>query len=1140
MSCPVCSDPVPVGARFCPSCGVPQSEPSPEDERRVVTVLFADVVGFTSLAEGRDPERVKRLIDAAFERLLGVVEAYGGVVDKVLGDAIVAVFGAPVAHEDDPDRAVRAGLAMQAVLAEVGAAHPSEAIEMRIGINTGEVLVGMVAGTDYTVMGDVVNTASRLQELAPAGEVLVGDETRLLCSASIRLEELDAVRLRGRDQTSLVWRVVAADDVMPTRRWSSDVPFVGRRSELAMLDAVMSTVLEGRSAIVAVSGEPGIGKSRLVAEALRPFLADHPDTLVLEGSCSPYGEPNVWWPLAGGMLRRIGLDRSGSADEVRQRVLRRLPELPILDDAVSADDRVELVMHLLGQPSTFDELGPSAVREAVVSRFVQVLGRRARSTPVIVRLDDLQWAAPILLDLLETLTRQLAGSPVLTLVTARPFDELESGWPPAVDPSLTLHLRLDPLGEADSEQLAISAAVGDPRPHAVQRIIQRSGGNPLFLIELARLAEGGDELPGSLRALIAARLDGLSPSQRAILDNAAIIGNQGRASALRRFAVELGQSFDLGDLDVLVEEGFLVRERANWRFRSDVVREVAYQTLTKQARATRHAGVARYLSSYEPTAVDRRAHHTASAAELIAELGPLPDVPDDVASEAVDLLAEAGRRWNHQGAHRRALKSFERALALHGEGDPVDRRLRLEHVETLAALRSIRRARVLARELLDDSIETGDRTIQGEALRVLGTIDQTEGDLVGARVSLGAAVGIFRELGDVGRLAESLRARGFAEVFGGSLGDAEWFFGEAEGLLVGSGHRRTMAWVQQHQAWVSFMAGDHARAEARLRTALATFDQLGDRQGRSWSLGLLAFVNHFEGRGDDALALADEVLSEARRWGDEWGGAMMLSLQATVWLWRGEIDRARSLADRALAGFRRIDDRFGAIQVLGTTGRIAAASGRFSEVDRTVEELEALSDSFGALAHPALSSAGANVHLGRASRAVEHALRAIDRLDTSGASLDEGRVLLAFGHLLSGAVDEALTALLDVDVESSPFALAARATARAMIGDGAGALSDVRAVEAMAAAGREVSYWDGSIAAIAGAAVASGDEAVRRVEMLRGIVRAGQDVVVVNYAAESLRRSGRSVDVPLRPVAIGGWSDIAARLANFEATSVAR
>jgi class 3 adenylate cyclase len=1144
MACHACSEPVPPGARFCPSCGTPQPgilERVADDERRVVTVLFADIVGFTRLAERRDPEQVKRLIDSVFERLVEVVETHGGVVDKVLGDAIIALFGAPIAHEDDADRAVRTGLAMQDVLAEVRAGEPADVIDMRIGVNTGEVLVGTLAGTDYTAMGDVVNTASRLQDLAPAGAVLVGDETRQLCSPVIRFREFEAVRLRGREQPTVVWLAEGVDPAMPTRRWSSDVAFVGRRTELGMLAAVTSTVLAGRGAIVAVSGEPGIGKSRLVSEALRPMLATHPDALVLEGACAPYGEPNVWWPLAGGILAEIGLDRSGGPDEVRERIRRRLPQIAAIEDPADGaipdvEQRIELVMHLLGQPSALDELGPAAIRDAVVSRIVQVLRRRARRTPVVIWLDDLQWAAPILLELLETLARQLAGLPVLTIATYRPFDDNETEWPPPIDPALTLHLRLEPLADLDAEALVAEAVGSELGADPVQRIIARSGGNPLFLIELARLAAAGhgpdSELPGTLRALIAARLDELTVAQRAMLDNASIIGNQGRVSSLRRFASELGQAFDPADLDALVDEGLLVRDRASWRFRSDVVREVAYHTLTKQARATRHAGVASYLAVYEPSAVDRRAHHAAAAAEIQAELGAIPGVPDDIVDDAVRLLADAGRRWNHQGAHRRALHVIERALALHGDGDVVDRTLRLQHIETLADLRAGRRARMLGRELLVDAVTSGDRVVQGEALRVLGTVEQADGDLVAARRDLGDAVAIFRELGDLPRLAEALLARGFAEVFGGSLADAEWFLGEAESLFREAGNRRGLAWVQQHQAWVSFLAGDHDRSEQRLRAAVATFDEIGDREGRSWSLGLLAYSHHFGRRNDEALELAAEVLADARRWGDEWGAAMMFNLQAAIWLWRDDLSQARSLAERALASFRRIDDRFGTIQVLGTLSRVSAALGRFADVERTVEEVLALSDSFGELAYPSLAAAGAALHVGNGPRAVEHATNAIARLDTTGANVDEGRVALAFGHLLRGDVDAALTTLLDVDVAASPFALAARATASALVGDPGAALDDARAVESMVEAGLEVSYWDRAIASIAGLAAATGDEAVSRAEAVREIVRSVEDVVVVNYAASVLQRFGYECDAPVRTVLIGGWAGIAERLAD--------
>jgi class 3 adenylate cyclase/tetratricopeptide (TPR) repeat protein len=1143
MACHACSEPLPVGARFCPSCGAPQAagtdtalDRGGDDERRVVTVLFADIVGFTTLAERRDPEQVKRLVDSIFERLVDVVEAHGGVVDKVLGDAIVALFGAPVAHEDDAERAVRAGLAMQEVVAGFRSEHPSDSVHVRIGVNTGEVLVGTLAGTDYTAMGDVVNIAARLQGLAPAGAVLVGDESRKLCSPVVRFRQFDEVSLRGREQRTTVWVAEGVDTATPARRWSSDVDFVGRRAELGMLGAVGSSMLAGRSAVVAVSGEPGIGKSRLVAEAIAPIVAEHPDTLVLEGACAPYGEPNVWWPLAGGMLRNIGLDRSGTPEEVRDRVRRKLPYLEPIDDAFDDPDRrVEIIMHLLGHPSALDELGSAAIRDTVVSRLVKALRRRAERSPVIIWLDDLQWAAPLLLDLLETLSRQLAGLPVLTIVTYRPFDDDETEWPPSIDPALTLHLRLEPLGESESESLVAAASGSELRSDVIQRIIERSGGNPLFLIELARLAGHGSEaeMPGSLRALIAARLDELTVTQRAMLDNAAIIGNQGRISSLRRFATELGQTFHPTDLDVLVEEGLLVRERATWRFRSDVVREVAYHTLTKQARASRHAGVARYLATYEPTAVDRRAHHSAAAAELQAELGALPDVPADITDEAVRLLGEAGRRWNHQGAHRRALQAIERALALHEEGDAVDRELQLQHVETLADLRLGQRARLLGRELLDDAVVSGDRVVQGEVLRVLGTIDQAEGDLVAARRSLGEAVAIFRELGDQVRLAEALRARGFAEVFGGSLADAEWFLGEAQSLFEAAGIRRGRAWVQQHQGWVSFLSGDHERSERRLRSSLATFEELGDREGRSWSLGLLAYVHHFGRRNDEALALSEEVLGDARRWGDDWGAAMMLNLQAAVWLWRGDAERARALAERALAGFRRIDDRFGTIQVLATLSRAAAALGRFADVDRTTEEVLALSDSFGELAYPSIAAAGAAMHVGNGARAVENASDAIARLDTTGANVDEGRVVLAFGQLLGGDVDGALATLLEVDVEVSPFALAARAIGSAMIGDRVVALADARAVEEMAARddGVEVSYWDRSIAAIAGVAAATGDEAVSRAEQVREIVRGAEDVVLTNFAAAVLQRLGHECDAPVRAVVIGGWAGVADRLA---------
>ena len=1129
------------------------TDASAAEERRVVTVLFADVVGFTSLAEHRDPEQVKRMVDDAFELLVADVESYGGVVDKVLGDAIVALFGAPVAHEDDADRAVRAAMAMQRTLSGFRDEHPADDLRMRIGINTGEVLVGTVAGSDYTAMGDVVNTASRLQEAAVSDSIFVGGATRALCSPTVRFRVVDEVRLRGRIGTTDVWEAVAIDEANPTQRWDSDAPFVGREAELAILRAVTNTVESGRAAIVAVSGEAGIGKSRLVGEAIGALTAHHPDALLLSGACAPYGETNVWWPVAGSVLHRLGFDRSYSGGDVRQRVVKRLSPFEELQPGTARFDRfVEFVLHVLGQPSALDALGPVAIRDAVIDGMASALRRRAERTPVVIWVDDVQWAAPVLLELLEALARQLAGLPLLIATTMRDDSETVESWPPAADPAVTLHLTLEALPEDDAAELVQRVAGRDLSGPVLAAISTRSGGNPLFLIELAKLAaavSGDDhdqvELPGTLRALIAAQLDRLSPTQREIIDNAAIIGNEGRVSSLRRFAQSLGQVYEHEEFAALCEAGLLVRDARRWRFRSDVLREVAYQTLTKQVRAERHAAVAEYLWAFEPHAIDRRAHHMASAAEIVLELGPLAGVPDDACEKAVEWLAESARNWQLQGAARRGLEVVERALRLAVEAEPAERRsIDLLRVDLLFDAHRYREARDAIAELRPVADAAGDRVIAAETARILGTIEQMEGDLIGARRELTTAVAEFRALDDDVHLAEALRARGFAEVFGGSLADAERFLHESEELYATTvDDPRGAAWVQQNLAWVSFLGGDHELSERRLRGAIDAFAELSDRGGESWAKGLLAYVYHFNRRDDDALALAAEAFSDARQWGDTWGGSMMLNLQASVYLWRGEVGRSHDLAEKALAGFRRIEDRFGQIQALGNVTRSSVALGRIAEADRAVEEVLVLSDNFGEMAFPGISAAGTAMHLGRGREVVRQAREAIGRLDTTGANVDEGRVVVAFGELLTGDPEQALAVLVDADVESLPFALAARATASAMIGDRAQAVADADAVIAFG----ELSYWDRAIALAAGYAAAPADERETRRNQLIEFVAPLEDVVVAAYVGRLLGHDGvtlrtdgdASADGPTsRSIDIGGWAVVADRLAGVPASAV--
>jgi tetratricopeptide (TPR) repeat protein len=726
--------------------------------------------------------------------------------------------------------------------------------------------------------------------------------------------------------------------------------------------------------------------------------------LLVEGVCAPYGESNVWWPVAGGLLAKLGLDlRNDDADVARRRVVRRLEAFDELDPGTSEFERaVEVVMHLLGHASALDGLGPAATRDAVFDSIARAFRRRASASPIVLWIDDLQWAAPLLLELLESLARQLADLPVLIVTTYRRAEDGLSDWPASIDEVLTLHLPLAPLGAAEARELAVTAA-GRTLPDAVLANIEvRAGGNPLFVTELARLAASHPdaaeppELPGTLRALIASRLDELTPSQRALLDNAAILGGEGRVVALREFAAELGQPFEPDDLDAIAASTLMVVDGGHWQFRSDLVREVAYQTLTKQARAQRHAGVARHLQQFGDALLDLRAHHAASTAELVAEIGSVPGVPADIGEQAAQLLVRSARRWHVQGAHRRAVEVTERAVDIAAGGD-THRAAVLLLAEGLVETHALARAREVLDEAAELASAAGDRITGAVVWQLRGTVAQMEGDLVTARRELGRAVGELRELGDRAHLAEALRARGFAEVFGGSLADADWFLGEADSVFEELGDQRGRAWVLQHRAWVSFLDGHHATSERRLGSAITAFEQLGDRGGASWSRGLLAYVHHLNGRASEASALAEEVYSEAKRWGDSWGAAMMLNLQASIRLWAGDVDASRSLAERSLTVFRRIDDRFGIVQALGTLTRSLVALGRTADVERAVEEMVVIADAFGELAYPMQAAAGASMHAGRGERAVELATQAISRLGHSGASVDEARVVLAFG-----------------------------------------------------------------------------------------------------------------------------------------------
>lgn len=1096
-TCTSCDSTLPDGARFCPACGQ-EVAPTAAEERRVVTVVFADLVGYTALSEHLDPERVKRLIDASFERLIADITAFGGRVDKVLGDGILALFGAPVAHEDDADRAIRAALQMHDSLARFVEEQPDldGPLQLRIGVNTGEVVVGNVSGTaEYTAMGDVVNVASRLQTLADPGGILIGDSTAALASEEILREAVDSLEVRGRERPERVWRVTGRRRRVPRiGAGFHDVPFVGRSTQWELLASIMAMVANGRSAIVSVTGEAGAGKTRLVAEALDSFPSR--SVTIFSGACAPYGETNVWAPIATALFRRLELDQDAPPDLLREVSRAKGVELY----GFEADDPVlgrfvEGVLHLIGHPSELDHVPPAQAREILFALIVEGIRRRTRTGPVVLWIDDLQWADVLIVELLQRVARSLVDRPLLIVTAQR--DDVDIDWPPVSDHPVTVRMPLDPLTHDEASRL-VGAVLGPSANEAfVASIYERSGGNPLFLIELAELAKSNPAstaLPGSLRALISARLDQLPVPQRAIIDNAAVLGATGLVESLQKFAVEMDQAFDLDDLDELDQSGLLEVDGPTWQFRSDVVREVAYQTLTKLVRAQRHGGTAAVMIRDPRVPIDQVAHHAACAAELTAEIGPVPGMPDDIADRAVALLYEAAKRSMDVGAFNHVRRQSSRALDLGPSDAATARELLLLRAQAQTERRALAPALADAEDAFDAATAAGDRRQEGIARRLLGILHQRDGDLAGARRELGASVDIFRELGDDTELASSLRERGLAEVFGGSLSDAEWLLGEAEALTERMHDVRGRAWVRQHQAWVAFLSGDAELAETRLLTAAQEFDLLGDRFGRGWAAGLLAYVRFYQRRFEEAEALAVEVRRDSLELGDPWAPAMMDSLIAAIRLWSSRFVEAEELSRRALTSFRDIGDKFGVVQALSPRMRALVALGRTHEAERGIEESLAMSESFGDLSFPMMAAAGTAVHLGLGERAVSISEQALDRSMAMGADGSESRITLALALCQVGRGDEALV-LLDGVANATPYLLSVRALAQAITGDPSAAIGDADLVVADAGA----SYLDRVIAGIAGGAAATQlgtrREAADRFELAHSTASVAGDVV---------------------------------------------
>ena len=1060
MTCPACGAAVPDGARFCPSCGSDLGLRG--DQRRVVTVLFADIVGFTSLSEHRDPEQVKGIVDGCFQRLVADIEEFGGRVDKIVGDAILALFGAPIAHEDDAERAVRTALRLPVTLCDAAAERGLD-VRLRVGVNTGEVLVGSLrAGGDYTAMGDVVNTAQRLQAAAEPGQVLVGQATYLATRRAVTYRSVGAIAAKGREAPVAAWVAEGARLPPGHRADRRRAPLVGRDDEVALLTHTLNMAIDrGRPALLLVQGDAGLGKSRL-AEDVAEQARDCHDALVLPGRCVPYGEANVWWPVASAVQAACGVEPGDDQATVTAKVRAAVAlALDGAEGAAAVERVVEGLLHLLGY-EVLRGIDATRARDEVTGSLLAFTAALARRRPVVMVLSDLHWADEAVLGVVGALLQATARLPFVVLATARPG--LTERWSPPEGGHHSVLVHLDPLGREAATQLLRSlagdrlAALDDG---VADELLDRASGNPFFLEELVSWLEGSGstQVPDTLRGLVAARLDGLTTSERHVLEDAAVLGSRGRVGWLE---IMQAQGHD-GDAEVrasllgLQAQELLGVDGDEWEFHSELVREVAYGTMTKQRRAKVHAGIATWLEREEypqyEAVIDGIAHHYGRAAALSVDLGGPAAAHQREVARAVDWLCRAGQRAARADTPRRAAVLFSEALSLLDASPAVEpdagRRgeLLLARAAASRELRELAPARADADAALALAEAAGDEPAAVAASIEVAEIALRAGAPDEADSLLRAALARADAAGhDAGRAA-ALRVQGFAALLRNDPDDAVASLEPALELYTAQRDRLGRAWALQNLSWAHFIAGRIDDAEALLHDSAALFAELGDRGGLGWSMGLLAFARFHAGYPDEAEAMADEVFGAAGEAGDRWAVGMGQVLTASIRLWTGRAESAVERARQALATFDAIDDAYGRVQARLPLGRALVTAGRVEEGFAVLEQARATllpshSPRFTAFSGTGLLSAA--VQVGDRRRATA----ALDVLPTRALSSDDLATAGAGEYLVSRA-------LLELQCEDPDAALdllreVSRATGERA---GAGYCGAVTAL-ALAAAGR--------------------------------------------------------------------------------------
>jgi class 3 adenylate cyclase len=983
LTCPSCGEQNPNGARFCNACASPielQQRPLSE-ERKIVTVVFVDLVGFTAQAERLDPEDIRGVLSPYHAHLRAELERYGGTVEKFIGDAVMAVFGAPVAHEDDPERAVRAAFGIRDWIAE----QPE--LQVRIAVNTGEALVNVGARPvegEGMVAGDVVNTAARMQVAAPVNGVLVGETTYRATRDVIGYREASPVRAKGKAEPVRVW--IAVEPVAGLGLDVSDGasrPLVGRERELDLLRSVLERVHEERSAqLVTLVGVPGIGKSRLIAELSR--IVDSKAELInwRQGRCLPYGESVTFWALGEIVKAEAGILESDLPAEAEQKLNGAVERL--VSDASEARWIETELRALVGLTSdgTYGAGAESAV--AAWRRFLEAV---AEHRPTVLVVEDLHWADDGFLDFLDELVDWIRNVPLLIVGTARPeLLERRQAWGGGKANATTISLQ--PLTEEETARL-ISALLEQPLQLAdeQQTLLERAGGNPLFAEQYVRmLGERGTtgELPESVQGVIAARLDALPRSEKELLQEAAVHGKVfwagGVAAAMR---VDVASAEQL--LRALERKDFVRRERhsavagdTQYSFQHVLLRDVAHGQIPRRDRAEKHRRAAEWIDRLgrPDDHAELLAYHYKQALELARAAG----LPDDfeLGERVRESLRVAGERALALSAFASAADFFAEALELSSQDDPGRPRLLLERARSLFPIGDAGLEVVL--EALEGFRAAGDGEGVAEAATMAarfswfaGDRSATDGytalalDAVADRpASRARAEALMSHSGYLmlaGRFEESIRMGAEALPLIEALaleeqrarlhivvGCARCCLGDEGGLdeirsgisiaeVAGALDMLVLGYGNLSSELHFFGRLAESRRASRQASELAARYGLA-RRFRSGRADVAAWA-YLDGSWDKAIAVADELIAAMDAGDRDYNDPAILSLRAWIRLARGDMNGADRDSQRA-AELARASDLQAQVSGYCTRAAVALAQGRRDEADKLASDLVAM------------------------------------------------------------------------------------------------------------------------------------------------------------------------------------------------------